>query len=1294
MTVVLPNNGSEYTKLVDVPLENIRRTTLQESSTTGEVSSIRIKWDIHLAQGTHNTVYVNGMGCSVSVVSILFSDMKTVKNLEHSILALGSIERETLFRFSYALPQDISEKDSGISVGPDDYSNTAGYSDLMKVAIEAGNLVQVQSKERTSKVDRVASIQSPIFASIEVEVNDKSIVHFDQQRKSREHLELGIQHTVISDPNDLILSAEDPRQDHKAIIAPSSSKLLGQLSERQKLDSIIAQSMISYAMIKQGSRKARKICQRMYDRQGQPAKTEALQESSEEKNMNSKGANNFHVAHQKKPRELKAMIDRPCRKEDSERKVSSSIDMGSVIDADYSLFDIPESPKEAHEAQTKSNLRMKLVTNARSSLQDPVSGRKVKQYHVSRTRDKGKKYEQTGSTDLVKLSSHSNILDSSDSPIGDLTLFAKHSDKTVPKTRLKAKGVPKKDLGQQRPTKNLGGNRKKLTRQRKPATTAICRPVSKRRAAVQATMKIRGVALNENTPTQVSPQQTTVPDLSFTRASNTELDAKEESRMATSSPKGAAVSDEMEPELQVIQENLETQPSTPSPLDDPIEMEAGDQPLEGFSVTLLPMDLSRCSEESRKTLDDHHHESTMLVSPNNDDSWKPLESATSPEALNRQFFQTVCDPSHYVGHAEVSDIAGLTGRTTLYAEEKPLNVRKGVLLESLSDTAPERHKDDLGEEANRHFEDAMTFIDVKDPVASMQSLQHSKQQEEATEYTMIPTPEPRKILLRHTDFVINGRQSLSATDAMSERSGKSSKDLIDPFVSKKRATKSDCVADIPQAQVLEGDCHPHVKQEKIPDISKIGISSLTVLEQNILEQGVGMNLEDGKDVSGLLTTSHQISTSPALQKAPEAVMVSSEIMAERDRLARARVVAKSQLTNVIDISSNEEVEDDSIECSESEVSEKSKIIVLGAKKRGKHTLEEVDHPASKRFKLLQLAQSPVVLGIKDPGESVSLSSTKEHSLRKSTIISFSANGPRNQGVLSSHTFTKSNLTLKQDSNEKAIKTELSRKRKSFSKLSADLDHTPVLLRVKRSKVLKISTPEDRISPSTTGQNFLRKMPSSKNQDSTPPISKSLSPTMDVFMMDLDDSLSDTEQSQTAPALPPNATPSVILPGRGSTTPFPNVPRPTRSAPALCSNTLSFPKVPPPMFPSFPPSTITSDLKSYSELQALQALEAPSLSSQSQSLAPSVPVGLQTPTPRTPWERPALNPPASNGPRLRTQQAAATGRKTSTMKGMKINFDGSPVPKGHPSCKTHFKTSVFEHLTNFHSSLSRATTSSI
>ena len=1295
LSVIVPTDGSAYIRLVDVPLENILRTTLQEGSTTDEVSSIGIQMDIHLTQGTHNTVYVNGMGYSVSLISLLFSHTKTAKDLEDGILRSQElIEKDRLLRFSYAPPQDISEKDSGISVGPDGYSTTAEYEDLMKIAVEAENLVQVQSKERTSKIGRVASIQSPIFASIEPETNDKSIVHSDQQRGSREYLELLTQNTDTSDLNDLTLSAENPIQDHKAIIVPCSSKFLGQLSERQKLDSIMAQSTISYAMITQGSRKVTKICQRMCDRQGQPAKSEIPQESSEEMDMNSKHADDFHAAHQKRPVPLKAMIDRPYRKKESGRKISSSNDMESVTYAKHSLFDIPESPKEAHKAQTKPNLKTKMVTSARSSLQDLASGRKMKEHRVFRTRDKCKDHQQTGSTDLVKPSSRSNIVDSSDSPTGDLILLEKNSDRNVPNARLKAKGLSKKDLGQQRPTKNLDGIRKKPTRQRKPATTAISRPVSKRRAAVQATMKIRGVALNENALSQVSPQQTTVPDLSFTRASNSELDAKEESSMAVSSPKGAAVSYETEPELQGSQEKLETQPSTPSPLGTLIEIDAGEQPLEEFNGALLPMDLSKCSEESSKSVDDHYGESTIeetLVSPNNNNCWKPLESATSPEALNYQAFQTVDDPPHSVVHAEVSGIAGLADRTTLYAEEIPLSICKGDLLENLTETAPECHENDLEEEANHHFEDAMTFVDIEDHVASMQPLQHFKQQEAANEYTMISTPEPQKILLRHTDYAINGQQSLSTTDSVNERSGECSKDLIDPFASKRHIISSNYIADIPQDQVLEGNCHPHVKQEKVTDISKIGSSSLKVLEQDVLEQGVGMSLEDEKDISSLLTTSHQTSTFPALRNVPEAVMVSSEMMAERDRLVRARVAAKSQLTNVIDISSNEEVDDDSIECSKTEASEKSEVIVLEAKSRGKHTLEEVDHLTSKRLKPSQPVESPAVLSVKDLGESVSLSSTKEHTLRKSAIISFCANGPRNQGILSAHTFIKNNFTRKQDSSEKAAETELSKKRKSFSKSPTDLDHTPVLLRVKRSKILKTGTSEDHISPSTIFQDIPATMSLSKSQDSTPPVSKSLSPRMDIFTMNLDDSLPHINRSQTSPALPPNTTPSVTSPGRGSTTPFPNVPRPRPSAPAPCSDSLHFPKVPSLLFQSFAPSTITSNLKFHSELQAL---EAPLLPSQSQSLALSIPGGLQTPTPHTPWERPALNPSTSNSPRLRTQQAAATGRKTSTMKGMKINFDGSPVPKGHPSCKTHFETSVLERSANCRSSLSRATTSSI
>ena len=1244
MTVVVPMDGSTYTKFADVPLEEIARIDIQEKSTVGETSNAGIQMDIHLAQGSRNKVHVNGRGCSLPLVILLFDRIHTANDLQGSIVGQqGFIERQHPSKVSYAPPQDISEKDSGISVGTDGYSTAAEYEDLVKVVVNAEALpMQTHpTKFRSSQIGRKASIQSPICASAEPDVSDMTNTRYDQQGSGKDQESL-VQLASRGDLNDLMRSKEEEFGNQEHNIALSLSRFLGQiLEEREGICKREFRSNVLGTIINHGRRGATKVCRRMRNRQGGQAKTLSSEEYSQELKSNIKSTNRSHIAAQESLTGSKAEVNHAHQKRDIRRRVSLSDSVDITINADHDVFEIPDSSKDPLKAQPRVEPKLKNAGYARYRIQKPTQSRKAKQHKSTERQVRGRHKKQADPTDRKKLDRRSNLmnLDDDDSR-ASTSAIEDRSDIIVLKAKLTPKGVPNLKSKQQRPTKKMIENRKTSTKQREAVQTVSSRPSTKRRAALRANMKIRSVALNETVPSQELPSQTVIPDWLNTLNSNSKLDSNDGSNMTFSSPEGMGGSHEIESEAQGSRERFGNQffiQSISPKRCSSIEMEVPDQPFvtDANSTVGSPKYLTRTPKGS-----DGQHEysaAEILVVPDGDSF---QEHAITPEALDHRSIQTIHVSPPPASCANAGDSVGAGTEAAQDIRGKHLTVASGddfnrsleimpqphrPILEEVSytngdalekslETIPERYQSVSEQEANGRFEDAMTFFDIADSVLSPQPWQHLKQ-EEVSELAVIHS---EKALLG-IDYTIGGPKPAPTKRSSNERCCDSFADPIfrDPLPSKALGALSD---DNDAAGVESNDRSIYSKDVKAIEYGRDTDSfKISSSRSEASKRDVSMSLKHQEYVSNLSIASRRRSTSPVIRNAPEAVMVSLDTTAKRDSEARAQVIAKAQAAIVIDISSNEEVDDDDDD-SASNASKfrpwkqpgtpMSKAILN--RKRGS---EEAHCRTSKRLKSSKAITSLLKTAGKDLSEFAQLITPEDYALRKSTIISFGARGPRNQGVSSTQGAT-NHRSISTDDPYNAAEIRVSKKRKAPNKLQANLDHALILSRVKRPKTLNTCTLRDHVSatmsPLSSLSSLELKMLAIEPQDSLP-----ISSTKPFHLQLQELELQELELQAQVQAQAPSS-------------PLSQFQTPTHSPPFLG------------------PLTLTAHI----------SREASAGLSDSQE-------------PNSPS-------PSAQQARARNQTAVPQ-HKTRRKTEMKINHQGSPVPEGHISCKTCCKNRTDEDL---------------
>ena len=1051
ISTVVPVDGSTYIQFVDIPFEEVVQTVITEENAADKSSGTKIRMIIHLAQGSPRTVFVNGRGYSLPSVSLSFDHLHTANNLQDSIIGQRElVERQRPLRLSYAPPQDISEKDSGISVGPDDYSTAAECEDLVKVAKEAEKLaVQVHPQNfGTSQIGRKASIQSPICANLEPGIDDLTSLHDGQHLGSGKDLEPLVQYTTSNTTlNDVTHPTEKEPENQGTKVALSLSEFLAQVLEEGKEipQKSEVQSTVSDMMIKQNSTRTAKVCRRMRDRQGDQAKIAASEENSQEMEPNNKTSTRSHEAPQTNSNESTARIDKKYRSKYVKRWISSSDNVGSLVNVGRDIFDIPDSSMEALNTRTRPKANKRVTGNSGSILQRLRLKRKAEQHHISEPQVQGGNKQSTDVTNLNKLNLKSNPLGFVDHSRTCISA-TDDSDTIILAPRLNAKGVSSIYSTKQRPNGNMNGVRKKSTRQRKPVPTTLSRPSTKRRAAVQANMKIRGVVLNENAPSQEVPPQSIILEESNGIDSGAALDTNQELNAVILSPNEVTGSCETRPELFGSQERLKHQPSTPTNIPmrrTSVEIGAADQPL--TSAIDGTVDLQKHLTECSKGPEDQYHEYPVIdvpVTRNEDTSQVPLERAISSESLDRQAVREINELS--ANRSKTISSEGVAMKLDLHARERPSSIANGDVLK-FSETVPEHHESIPEGAANHHFEDAMAFVNIEDPSVFLQPWQYSNQEEVALKT-------PQKHLLRQADYATTVQPSVSVARLRSEMNCESAIDTnsMYPFASRIRGASSANGAGIESSSRTQFQQDiADIEQGRIAHGSRARRSKVDVLKQD------GCKVLEHEHVSRPFNTSRQKTTSPVIQHAPEAVMVSLDIMAERDKVVGAQMAAKPRLTDVIDISSDEEVDDDSFDTSEVEVQKQPETPVSKITCKGKHRLEETDCRTSKRLKSSIPTTSPIKIISKDLGEFPPLV-TSDYALRKSNIISFNAKGPRNQGIISTQSSRKNHLKSKDSPEVNAVKTDVSKSKKRKSSITSD--HLGILPSTKRLKSQRASKP--------------------------------------------------------------------------------------------------------------------------------------------------------------------------------------------------------------------------------------------
>ena len=207
----------------------------------------------------------------------------------------------------------------------------------------------------------------------------------------------------------------------------------------------------------------------------------------------------------------------------------------------------------------------------------------------------------------------------------------------------------------------------------------------------------------------------------------------------------------------------------------------------------------------------------------------------------------------------------------------------------------------------------------------------------------------------------------------------------------------------------------------------------------------------------------------------EAIKVDSEFADELHRIAMISHNVQSKNNEIIELSSGES--DSSEYGSAVEVAEDPSLPNQEDVLRGKRKSEEVMESVSKRVKISASRHIDMTTPMQEPmprqniKSTVAPANTEEYLHRKTGIIGFSAEGPRNQGVISARKLEMKDHVKQEGLNEFSFQQKPPPKRKHIKEETLGMDQTVRAPSGKRRRTISAASPMSDVAANTVVRNI-------------------------------------------------------------------------------------------------------------------------------------------------------------------------------------------------------------------------------